>query len=75
MGSTRPHEADTKAIGMSTESLWQEVEDLAQARDGSYDVGSIVRDIEATFGPSSMRELPDAEIERLFQKHQAPTAR
>jgi hypothetical protein len=72
MGSTRPHQADTKGSGVSTESLWQEVEDLAQARDGSYDVRSIVGEIEATFGPSSLREVPDDEIERLLQKHQRP---
>ena len=55
---------------MSTESLWREVDDLTQAREGSYDVQSIVEEMEATFGPSSLRELPDHEIERLLQKHQ-----
>ena len=52
---------------MSTESLWREVEDLAQAREGSYDCRSMVQDIEATFGPTSLRELLDNEIERLLQ--------
>ena len=55
---------------MSAESLWREIEDLTQAREGSYDVRAIVQDIEATFGPSSLRELPDHEIDRLLKKHQ-----
>ena len=50
--------------------LWQEVDVLADSRAGRFDTRAIVREIEATFGPSSMREVPPDEIDRLFHKHQ-----
>ena len=49
--------------------LWQEVDDLARTRLGDYDTRALVKEIDATFGPSSLRELPDNEIERLLLKH------
>jgi len=57
-------------IALCTQDLWGEVVDLARRRSGSYDTQAIVADIEAVFGPSSLREVPDEEIERLFRKHE-----
>jgi hypothetical protein len=62
--------------GMSNgdDHLWREVVNLAQDRDGTYDTGAIVAEIEATFGPSSIREVPDQDVERLFEKHRIDDA-
>ena len=55
---------------MSTDrDLSREVAKLAELRDGSYDTDAIVQEIEAAFGPSSLREIPSDWLERLFQKH------
>ena len=52
------------------QSLWREVVALAMARKGTYDTQSITEEIERTFGPSSIREVPPEELERLFARYE-----
>jgi hypothetical protein len=52
------------------QSLWREVVELAMTREGTYDTQAIAEEIERTFGPSSIREVPPDELERLFHRYQ-----